>query len=220
MVYSAIKDNWVRVQCLHQIAHDLWQQTHDTEFRSRTLNNGDAFPFNIEACNIIKKEASIVEMLMAWSVMSIESLVNHALAEKINNRVLAIIAIEYPSKAIDTLKIKNTGNSELSKKISILFDNTVSGPSKIIRLADEISSLRNSIVHDKPYELMFDGEDYFVEHFRIRESTKPYKYYYEDLTGFFIKCDKMVTFILSHSGLSEDIDTHAYELKFSSFING
>ena len=56
LVYSAIEDNWIRIQCLHQIAYDLWQQTHDTEFRSRTLNNGDAFPFNIEARNIIKKK--------------------------------------------------------------------------------------------------------------------------------------------------------------------
>jgi hypothetical protein len=140
-------------------------------------------------------ESQIVGMLIAWSVITLESLVNHALAENINNRASAVMAIEYPAKVADTLKISRAARSELAKKVIIL-SNFSEMDSEIVQLCDELADTRNIVIHDKPFECIDrDSGDVEINHVRSRGELKTFRY--DDLAPFFQKCDRLVGCIAS-----------------------
>jgi hypothetical protein len=83
------------------------------------IRRGDTFPFDVQLFDEMERESCIVGMVMAWSVVALESLVNHAIAETLNNRICAIMVIEYPTQVTDKLKMAKCPKSELAKKIFI-----------------------------------------------------------------------------------------------------
>ena len=200
MIQSAIEDNWMRVNIMHSIAKGYYLETHDSGFRERTINNGPFFPFNSLKYEAMKKESCMVGMIMAWSVICLESLINHALAENIDDRDVAIKAIEYPGKFNKEFSIPKSIRSEFSKKIIILANNEKNGH-KFASMADGLSDIRNLIVHDKPFEFRdYDG-DVEVTHLKQRGAPLEKQMRYGDLTDFYKKCEDVKNYIGSISSV-------------------
>lgn len=220
MIYSAINDNWERVKILHAVAYEFLDETRGSDFRRRRIGAGNIFPFDVAAHDSIEKESQIVEMLMAWSVTTLESLVNHALAEAIKNKASAVMAIEYPSLVTEKLKISKSFKSELSKKVIIL-SNTFELDSEVfevLKLCDELAEIRNSVIHDKPFDYYDLGDGNFeINYFRARGENDGKTVRYDALVPFFRKCDWIVDYILSHAGNSL---CESDELSFSSLLKG
>lgn len=204
---------------MHSIARDLYATTAGTDFRDRITNHGDPFPFDAAAYQTIENESRIIGMVMAWSVVTLESLANHQLAAVLNNRVLALMAIEYPGQVTDKLRLSRSARSELAKKLIILLDGTQSGDSKdtdVVEKADALVDRRNLIVHDKPFRLIDHGDgDIDVEWFRSRGNMDSPPLRYEHLETFYSECDSVATCILGVS--SESLGC---EIAFRSLLNG
>lgn len=199
MIHSSIKDNWMRVEIMHSVAQTYYLATHGSDFRGRMINGGSPFPFDAAQYDTMEKESCIVGMVMAWSIITIESLVNHSLAERINNKTSAIMAIEYPGQITDKLKIAKSARSELAKKLVILADNEEQN-TQYISLADDLSETRNLIVHDKPFELIdFGNGEVEITHFRSRGDALEKQFRYDDLADFYKKCDKIKNYAASIS---------------------
>lgn len=180
---------------MNSIAKDYFKLTVDTDFRTRMTSPGSAkFPFYVTAYTHMETESCIVGMLMAWSVITLESVINHLIAERINNKIMATLAIEYPSQVIDKTKL-GKNKSELSKKIIILTDGT-KNIEQIITMADELAETRNSIIHDKPFDYIeHDEGEVTIDYFCTR-SGNPKKYHYHEIGEFFKKCDNIINCLL------------------------
>lgn len=217
MIHSSIKDNWMRVEVMHSVAKAYYQSTHSSEFRERMINGGQTFPFDVAQYEKMEKESCIVGMVMAWSVITIESLVNHALAERLNNRTSAIMAIEYPRQITDKLKIAKSTRSELAKKLVILADSDESNKEYTL-LADELSEKRNLIVHDKPFDLLDYGDgNVDVTYFKSRGDSLGKLPRYGDLVKFYGKCDSVKDYVASISPVEV---MGLEEISFTKLING
>lgn len=215
MVLSAVSDNWARVKIVHAVARGFLDETLGSDFRRRTVGKGDVFPFDVAAHDSMEKESQIVGMLMAWSVITLESLVNHALAEAINNKASAVMAIEYPSQVTEKLKIGRSARSELAKKLIIL-SNTFESDNEMLQLCDELADIRNAVVHDKPFDYIDLGDgDVAINYFRSRGEATEEIVRYDSLVPFFRKCDRLVGYILRKTASFEN-----GELSFSSLLNG
>lgn len=200
---------------MHAVAHEFLDETRGSDFRRRIIGRGDIFPFDVTAHDSMEKESQIVGMLMAWSVITLESLVNHVLAESINNKALAVMAIEYPSQVTERLKIDKSAKSELAKK-AIILSNALEFDRETIRLCDELADTRNAVIHDKPFALYDLGDgDVEINYFRSRGENNDETVRYDALVPFFRKCDQIVDYILRHAenGLFEKS-----ELNFSSLL--
>jgi hypothetical protein len=181
------------------------------------INGGPPFPFDAVKYDTMEKESCIVGMVMAWSVITLESIVNHLLAESINNRTAAIMAIEYPGQITDKLKIAKSSRSELARKLVILADNDEQG-TQCIALADELSETRNLIVHDKPFDLSeFEDGEIEIAHFRSRGNALEKKPRYGDLAEFYEKCDKVKNYM---SAMSPPQLMSLEEISFTKLVNG
>lgn len=184
---------------MHSVAQTYYLVTHNSDFRERMINGGPPFPFYPDQYDKMDKESCIVGMVMAWSVITLESLVNHSLAERLNNKTLAIMAIEYPRQVTDKLKISKSARSELANKLVILADNDEQD-NQYISLADELSGTRNLIVHDKPFDLIDFGDGKVeITHFRSRGDVLEKRHRYDDLTDFYEKCEKIKKYVASIS---------------------
>ena len=189
----------MRVEIMHSVAQTYYLATHDSDFRGRMIKGGPPFPFNAVKYDIMEKESCIVGMVMAWSVITLESLVNHSLAEGLNNKTLAIMAIEYPKQITDKLKIAKSARSEFANKLIILADNDEQN-AQYISLADELAETRNLIVHDKPFELIDFGDgEIEITHFRKRGDALGNQPRYNDLVEFYEKCEKIKNYVVSIS---------------------
>lgn len=219
LIYSSVNDNWTRVALMHSIARDLYASTANTDFRDRITGNGDAFPFDANAYTTIENESTIVGMVMAWSVVTLEALVNHQLAEQLGNMVLATMAIEYPAQVTDKLKISRTARSELAKKLIVLSGELqAAGPdlTAAIALADALADKRNMIIHDKPFRYTDRGDGHIViDYFRSRGDSKLANLRFVDLTKFYANCDSVKRYVSKVS--SEPIDC---DVEFSSLLGG
>lgn len=199
MIQSALEDNWMRVDIMHSIAQKYYLKTHDSDFRERTINNGPFFPFSSLKYEAMKSESCMVGMVMAWSVICLESLVNHALAENIVDRDVLIKTIEHPKSAAKKLNLQKKIKSELSIKIVILSNNRENSY-KLASVADELSERRNLIVHDKPFEFRgYDNGDVDITHLRQRGKPFEKELRYDDLTDFYRKCEDVKDYIGSIS---------------------
>jgi hypothetical protein len=195
----------MRVAVMHSLAWELYAKTEGTDFRDRITNRGPLFPFDIGAFNTIQNESRIVGMVMAWSVVTLESLVNHQLAAVLNNRILAVMAIEYPAQVTSKLNLNHSGKSELAKKLIILLDNTEPTTMKVVETADALADKRNTIVHDKPFRLIDHGDGEFeTEWFRSRGNGDYPTFRYTDLKAFYLDCDLVARSIQKVS--SEPLD--------------
>lgn len=217
MIHSSIEDNWTRLEYIHSIAKQLYDKTKASEFR--TADPQPSFRFCATTHTRMQEEACMVGMVMVWSVVTLESLANHVIAETFNNRTTAILAIEYPDKIVQAFKgVK--GESELGKKIAILNDDLgaaycddgqaeVSREVRAITLADELAKTRNAVIHDKPFDMIVDNweGDVEIKHYGTRiEASKSFQY--EDLIDFFSKCDSVRSQILApmYSGSTSILD--------------
>jgi len=217
LIHSSIQDNWMRVEIMHSVAHKYYLSTHNSDFRARIIKNGNPMPFDATKYNTMEKESSIVGMVMAWSVITLESFVNHSLAERLNNKTSAIMAIEYPSQITDKLKIAKSAKTELAKKLVILADCDKQNL-QCISLADELSETRNLIVHDKPFELIDHGDgEVEITHFKSRGDNPVKQHRYEHLRDFYEKCDKVKNYASSISPF--DVMGVA-EISFIKLLNG
>ncbi len=214
LVHSSINDNWLRLSLMHSIARNFYATTEGTDFRNRISGRGNVFPFDANAYDEMTNESAIVGMVMAWAVVTLESLANHQLAEVLNNRILATMAIEYPAQVTDKIKASRCARSELAKKLIILTDAGV--PVSTIKLADTLVDIRNSIVHDKPFRLSSceDG-DVNIEWYRARDDAGSRFVRYEELTAFYKDCETVKDCILNAS--SESIDC---KVNFSELLAG
>lgn len=217
MIHSSIQDNWMRVEIMHSVAQSYYLATNDSDFRERMINRGDLFPFDAVKYNTMEKESCIVGMVMAWSVITLESYVNHAIAERLNNQTSAIMAIEYPRQITDKLKIGKSAKSELAKKLIILADGDKQF-SEYISVADELSEIRNEIVHDKPFELLeYEDGEVEVTHFRSRGYNSETRHRFEHLSNFYEKCEKIRSYVASITPASA---AGTSEMSFANLING
>lgn len=191
MILSSTEENWMRVSIMHSVAKDHFESTRDTDFRKRQIKKGDFFPFDAVAFDVMQQESCLIGMIMAWAVIALESLANHALAETLNNRYVAISAIEYPKNIIK----KDSSLSELAAKI-ILLNDQIPYDKKIIKIANELAAARNLIVHDKPF--WFDQESGEIKNFSTRGHPDARKLRFEDLKQFYRKCDLIVDSIAPH----------------------
>jgi hypothetical protein len=217
LIYSAVNDNWARVKILHAVAREFLDETRGSDFRQRIIGGSDIFSFDVAAFDSMEKESQIVGMLMAWSVITLESLVNHALAEAINNKASAVMAIEYPSQVTEKLKIGKSARSDLAKKLIIL-SNTLELGSEILQLCDELADIRNAVLHDKPFDYIDLGDgDVEINYFRSRGENDGKMARYDVLVPFFRKCDRLADYILSKT---ENSLFENGELGFSSLLIG
>jgi len=195
VICSSINDNWTRVEVMASVAKSFYAATRNTDFRNRIVSGGNLFPFDATAETQMSKESCIVGMLMAWSVVTLESMVNHALAQAGQNRLLSIMAIEYPAQVTDKLRVSRSARSELAKKLILL--NEMDDQSEVpTALADKLADTRNNIVHDKPFRLIDYGEgDVTIDYFRSRKGGDDEVFRFEDLEEFFKDCDVISKFI-------------------------
>jgi len=217
VIHSSIRDNWMRVEIMHSVAQAYYQVTNDSDFRDRMINRGALFPFDAVKYNTMEKESCVVGMVMAWSVVTLESYVNHAIAEKLNNQASAVMAIEFPRQITEKLKIGKSAKSELAKKLAILADEDKQN-SKYITVADELSEIRNLIVHDKPFELLeYEDGEVEITHFRSRGEISETRHRFEHLSAFYLKCDKILDYV---SSISSVVVMGTPEMSFPNLING
>jgi hypothetical protein len=220
MIHSAIHDNWDRVQIMHNVAYDYYCLTKNSEHRESCRDRTE-FAFDASVFEIMNKESCVIGMLMAWSVITIESLVNHVIAEIIPNKLLAIKAIEFPKEIVSGDKFNKNCKSELAKKIIIINDGN-DNIIDIISTADKLSNNRNSIVHDKPFELIdHENGDVEIVNYSLRNCEGNVSNKYEDLKVFFEDCDKVKDYILSVSNLKNLLYSHfsSVNFSFSTLIN-
>lgn len=215
-MYSAVNDNWVRVKIMHLVAREFLDETRGSEFRRRIIDGGNVFPFDATAYDSIEKESHIVSMLMAWSVSTLESLINHALAEGIKNKASAVMAIEYPRQVTDRLKVGKSARSEFARKLIIL-SNIFEPDNEILQLCDELADIRNKAVHDKLFDYIDFGDgDVEIDYYRSRGENDSETLRYDMLVPFFRKCDRVMDYILSKTN---NRPFESGEHSFSSLIN-
>ncbi len=108
------------------------------------------------------------------------------------------MAIEYPSLVTDKLNVAKSQKSELSKKLAILSDDDKNNR-EILSLADELSGIRNRIVHDKPFDLIDFGDgEVEIIHFNSRNySSENIDTMYESLDDFNKKCEHLKNYLRS-----------------------
>lgn len=218
MVYSAAINNFERVALLYTIAEE-YHQTNKRSGQKERWKSGDIFPFSVEDWRNIQNESQIVEAVIVFSLITLESLANHIIAEKTEASELtkeftekdtidlSIGLIEGDYKAFSKIGIKRPPKGDLSKKIKALDKLLSSKPSHYIEtlqnIANKLSEARNSIVHDKPFDLTTydDGNIEFTE-FRNRGKSKIYDF--EFLENFFIDCQKIANYFNSFE--TEEVD--------------
>ncbi|MDE2422370.1 MAG: hypothetical protein KGO49_14465 [Gammaproteobacteria bacterium] len=195
MIHSSVMDNWMQVKIMHSIAKDYYEKTIDTEYRHLPRHSLGFYAFDLEKAELMEKECCVVGMVIVWSIVTLESLINHVIAEVINNRLLAVLAIEFPGNVTDKVGGDKTPRSDLAKKIRILNQGAVEDK-KIIELANSLSKIRNEIVHDKPFSFnnLEDGE-FSIEYFNSRDDGDRKRYNYDDLSDFYKKCEELTIYI-------------------------
>jgi hypothetical protein len=222
MIYSAIKDNWNRVRLMHDVAHGIYASTLQGDYRERLISGGEFFPFDPSLWESMQSESHIVGMIKSWAVITLECLANHQIAEMAGNTLLATFAIEYAPQITDRLKICKSAQSELAKKMLILSGRLKRKPNdelaKIVEIADSIAEIRNSIVHDKPYRLVYEfDEDVDVTHYKSRGTTESTTHRFCSLPAFYDQCDLLKNFIVEqHPSIVDSFDFQFGSLNVSA----
>ena len=129
-------------------------------------------------------------MIVVWSAITIESLVNHAIAESSEDKKSAIRNIEHPPKFNHFKEAK----SDLARKLLVLCKEEISDAS-ILKAANHRTKLRNNIVHDKPIEyLNRNFDDLEIIPYSKRGNPENKIVYFEQLHGFYTMCHEVCLF--------------------------
>lgn len=231
MIYSDFEDNWKSVILLSELANMKFQETKPFP-REKIMRSGNNIEFtcsNLKYYYEYTEESRLTRMTMVWSLIAIESLVNHVIADCLDNKVVAISVIENPNNIISSISLKcedkkedlSRLKSELVKKLMILNQQKVVDGEMmaVFKAAQEISDLRNAIVHNKPISII-DFQDGDVEVFEYTKysdrKVEVSRLKYVDLKVFFEKCDLVLSFLRKlRSGIGEDLK----EIAFNSLYN-
>lgn len=191
MIYSGVDDNWMRIELLHSIANDFYQKTKDSKHRQHRFNPSLGLYMDIDHARLMDQESCAVGMIMVWSVITIESLINHAIAEISESESDAISKIESPQKHVKS----KIARSSLAKKLLILGGSNVIDVN-VLKCADFLADTRNVIVHDKPFELFQDPDgDVEIKYFRERGDQEGRQRFFEELDEFYQQAQILVRFI-------------------------
>ena len=208
MTYSAVEENWLRVELMYSVTNEYFNLTKDTDFRKRIINSKSIFPLDYSASQNMSKESSLVGMVMAWAVVALESLTNHALAEKGVSIESAKKTINYPNSVLKKSSITHNYKSKLAAKLIILKDES---SNHAMEIADKLTTIRNTIIHDKPIDYYeYDGEVEII-HYGTNVADTLTTYRHEDLKEFFINCDKIKNYIIKDTYL-ETLEIREFEL--------
>ena len=199
MIYNRLDDNWHRMRTLMALARTRYEMTKDSDFRRRKIERGDSFPFDVRAYESMDSERCIVEIVVVWSVITTDSLLNLAIAESVREHDQAATAIERPTKyPIGSFDPKPKW--ELAKKAAILGIRTGlrDAAIEVFESCDHLAKIRNGIVHDKPFELI-DHSDDGVE---LREypwqwQGREFEARFESLPPVFQMCDQVKEFVVA-----------------------
>lgn len=195
MIYSGVEENWARLTIIHSVAREYYEASRGTAYREAIVSGKGPFPFDCLIHDAMTNESCMVSMVMVWAVVTLEALVNHGLAEMLvhdgASREVVAKTIEMPRQIPEQAKLEL--KSGLARKVYILASqcNVDTG---ILVLVDRLSFVRNSIVHDKPFNLI-ESQDGDVEIEWYNSKDEPKTYRYDDLNWFFEGCDKVVGFI-------------------------
>lgn len=218
MIHSSIGDNWFRLETIHGIARNLYEATAHSDHRDRQLNGAYPFPFSLEVFDRIQLEKSIVGMVITWSAITLEAILNHAIAEKFNSRLAATQAIENPAKFLQDFKIKlprGGRQSELARKVIILSD-CLEPDLGIIDDANVIADRRNQIVHDKPFYFYQRDEDDFEQwSYSTRTNDEKTHHSYDVLIEHYERCDRVLTYIETFHRIENEQDP---QRRFSALL--
>lgn len=157
MIYSAAAENFLRVKIMFGIVEDLHQERKSIEAQRDPDAKGNLLFLEMDTFDIRQSERAMVEAIIAFTVITLESLVNQALAEKITDVALACLAIEYPRKILEKTHNELKDVPGLYQKLAILVDLELV-PENIAQSAKDLATARNQIVHDKPFYMETDHE--------------------------------------------------------------
>jgi len=196
MIYSAAEKNFLRVKLMYGIAESLHREKKDIEARRDPESRGSLSHLELDTFEFGQREQAILEAIIAFTVIALESLTNQALAEKINNVSLACLAIEYPRHILEKTHTKLKDAPELLQKLIILADQE-KVPEDIAESVRNLVTIRNQVVHDKPFYLSTDheGEVAYLP-FNIRgkdEDNPPLRL--EDVFALLKQADLVIEFI-------------------------
>jgi len=197
MIHSSIDDNWFRLKSIHALARELFLKTKDSDHRKRQIEGTDPFPFSIQVYDQIRLEKSMVGMVFCWSAVTLEAILNHTIAEKLEHRLAATLAIETPRKFLQDFKlaIPKGHRSELALKVLIIAD-TLKPDEAVISDANAIAARRNKIIHDKPYYFyQYDEDDFDEWDYSNRENLEGSEPTYDLLMKHFERCDRVLDYI-------------------------
>lgn len=194
LLHSNVEKNWQRVELMYSVVYEYFKLTKESDFRKRIVNNGSIFPYSVSDYNNMSKESSLVDMIIVWGVVALESLINYALAELQDDFELAKKSINNPNGVLRDLSISPIPKSKLATKIIALKRDPAH---IIIGLADELSSTRNKIIHDKPidYERYDDDDEEVITSYSNSETEYLPSFRHENLNEFFTKCDEIKNYI-------------------------
>ncbi len=184
---------------MFSIAKREYELTANTDERSFFKRKGaveDIVGFCPVTHDNMRRESCIVGMLMAWTVVALESIINHAIAETLDDREKAAEAIRFPQRFTNKQGL-NLAQTDLSKKLFVLTGKPENV--QMMKVANELCWTRNEIVHDKPFSLdtYGDGEPIY---FRTEKDESRSKYFhFDDLSKFFEDCDQIKDFIKLHA---------------------
>ncbi len=212
MIYSDFENNWLRLELLSKTAYSFYKLTKDNPYRSNpVIKNGIIF-FSSANYDNIENEKAIVSILLAWSEITIDSLINNIIAENNTDKRIAIGYIENPKSQIQISKLANKPKSELSCKLIILFGNEVT--QNIRDISDKMAFIRNQIVHDKPLDVFTGEEDYIIDVLSSKEQLKICNKY-DELLPIFSEFDIVLEFLLNKSycdlSLSKKIEEYSFK---------
>lgn len=217
MIYSSIEDNWFRLEAVFKIAQNLYSKTKDSDHRLRQLTGREFFHFSVQVHDQIRSEKAIVGMVICWSAVTLEATLNHIIAEKLEHRLAATLAIETPSKFLQDFKLKiPKGNrSELALKVVIIAD-CLEPDTNIFTDANVIAARRNKIVHDKPdyfYQYSEDGIDYWS--YSNRDNDEKSDPCYDALEEHFTRCDRVLSYLERFHRI-EDVNSRRFASLFET----
>lgn len=141
-------------------------------------------------------EKSIVGMVVTWSAVTLEAILNHTISEQFDNRLAATSAIEDPKSFLKDFKldVPQGTRSELALKVLIISD-SIKPDSELWKTANTIAARRNKIIHDKPH-YFYQSEEYIDEwSYSKRGNEEPSSPSYEFLKEHFKLCDSILDYI-------------------------
>jgi hypothetical protein len=206
-IKSSISDNYRRIRAIDSLLEVEYELTKGKDIREKIRNNQDIDVNDENDVYYLHEESILVGLLLAWSVTTIECLVNHALAEIIDNKIISTLAIENPRKLFEGIKTK--ASSELSYKI-ILLDENSEMSKQIAVIADRIVKIRNQIVHDKPYTIDYSDMDNIQTEYYSLKDYQPQNIYVEDLTTLFSDMDKIILFVKDKTKKNSNLHEEAF----------